>query len=207
MNHRHLGTTAAAVALLSLAGAGPAAAVHRCTIDGRVVIQEKPCPQSGETVRKNLERRRSNEELHRMLDGMAERGVGLFARAAPAPTPRKASAPAWRHRTDAELLAERERQLERSAVEAMEQNRRAAEQLDAIHKAMAQACGDPPALEPHVGMSDKTFRECTVRARFGGIQQVVALDHEGVALRLYIFPSGPVQRVYSIDGVVTAIRP
>ena len=56
-------------------------------------------------------------------------------------------------------------------------------------------------------MSDKAFRECTIKARFGGVQQVVALEHEGVALRLYVFPEGPARRVYSIGGVVTAIRP
>ena len=53
---------------------------------------------------------------------------------------------------------------------------------------------------------------CTVHStknppnRFGGVRQVVAVERDGLALRLYLFDSAP-RRVHSVDGLVTAIRP
>lgn len=192
--------------LAAVAAAGPAGAANRCTIDGRVVYQDLPCPQTGETVARGLERRQRDEQRHRLLDDMAARGVGLVS-AAPPPPPRPAPEAAWRPQSRAELEAQRRGRDERYQAETLENNRRAGERLTAIGNEMAQACGGPPAELPTVGMSDQAFRECTLKARFGGIQQVVAVEHEGVALRLYIFASPPAQRVYSIGGVVTAIRP
>jgi hypothetical protein len=54
-------------------------------------------------------------------------------------------------------------------------------------------------------MSDAEFRNCTIHARFGGATQVVAVERDGIPLRLYLFASEP-RRVYSVDGVVTAVR-
>lgn len=56
-------------------------------------------------------------------------------------------------------------------------------------------------------LSDETFRNCTLLARFGVATQIVVSEDDGVPLRLYVFASGKVKRVYSIGGVVTAVKP
>lgn len=197
------------LAAVAAVAATPASAVNRCTIDGQVVYQDQPCPKSGETVGQGLQRSRRNEALHQMLDGMAARGVGLVAaRPPPPPSPPPAAAESeWRPKSRAALEAERRAMDERLQAQTLENNRRAGERLTAIGNEMTQACGGPPAELPTVGMSDQAFRECTLKARFGGIQQVVAVEHEGVPLRLYVFGAPPAQRVYSIGGVITAVRP
>jgi hypothetical protein len=70
---------------------------------------------------------------------------------------------------------------------------------------MAEKCRANPTQAPRVGMSDAEFRNCTAHARFGGVTQVVAIERDRIPLRLYLFTNGP-RRVYSVDGVVTAVR-
>jgi hypothetical protein len=69
------------------------------------------------------------------------------------------------------------------------------------------ACGSQLAKFPTVGMTDKMFRECTTYARVNLASQVVVSDDgDGkIPLRLYVFNNTP-RRVYSIDGVITAIQ-
>lgn len=194
------------IAMLALSAAAPAAAVHRCTVDGDVVFQDQPCPQSGGTVGQLLERQRRHDELHRLLDDMAARGVGMITSRAPPAPQSPPPDPPWRPQTRGALELERKAQAQRAHAEAVNTNRRSTERLNTLFEEMTQACGGPPRREPDVGMTDKAFRECTVRARFGGIEQVVAVEREGVPLRLYLFGGAPALRVYSIGGVVTAVR-
>jgi hypothetical protein len=77
------------------------------------------------------------------------------------------------------------------------------QQLDAVQASYGGKLLDLPV----VGMRDETFRNCTLHARFGGATQIVAVEEDGVALRLHIFPRGKAERVYSVDGLVTAVRP
>ena len=72
---------------------------------------------------------------------------------------------------------------------------------------MRQACGGRVPDLPHVGMADDYFRRCTALARFSATSQIVVAEDHGVPLRLYVYPSGKVRRVYSVDGTVTAVQP
>ena len=44
----------------------------------------------------------------------------------------------------------------------------------------------------------------SIYARCGGVEQTVATDDTGTPLRLYVFPG---RRVYSVGGVITAVKP
>jgi hypothetical protein len=197
------------VAVLALAGL-PAAAVNKCVIDGRAVYQDAPCPEAGETVAQGLQRRERIEVWHGKLDRMQTRGVGLVQHDAPPPPPPPRSAddeppprlgrwrptPAYRAAEDDRLGAQTQRQ-----------NAASLQALNARLEAAAAACGGKLHPLPWVGMRDETFRSCTLHARFGGVQQIVAFEEGGVQMRLYVFGRGEAERVYSVDGVITAIRP
>jgi hypothetical protein len=95
----------------------------------------------------------------------------------------------------------------RLQAQAEHNNAVSAAQLGQIIERQQQQCGGELAELPTVGMSDETFRECTMLARFGETNQIVVSQAGGVALRLYVFPTAKLRRVYSIGGVVTAIKP
>ena len=82
-----------------------------------------------------------------------------------------------------------------------------AARLTRVYEDMRASCGGTVHEKVVVGMSDETFRRCALQARFGNIRQVV-VDQDGASpLRLYVFGSGSPSRVYTIDGVVTAVQP
>ena len=199
-----------AVALLALAAA-PAWAVNKCVIDGRTVYQDSVCPGTGPTGAEDLERRERIEALHRRLDQLQARGVGLVQRApATSPPPvqpsdRPEPSPLLARRRP--TPEQREAEGARLTAKTMAANEKSRQALVQIVDGMVQSCGGKSPQQPVVGMSDETFRNCTLQARFGGVQQIVAIEHEGVPLRLYVFPRGKVERVYSVGGVVTAVKP
>lgn len=198
-----------ALTLLALA-AGPSWAVNKCVIEGRTVYQDAVCPGTGPTVAEDLERQERNEALHRRLDQLQARGVGLVQRAPATSPPVQTSEPdeppprLMRRRP---TPAEREAEGARLTAKTMAANEKSLIRLNQLVDGMTQSCGGKLPERPVVGMSDETFRNCTLQARFGGVQQVVALEYEGVPLRLYIFPRGKVERVYSVGGVITAVKP
>ena len=85
-------------------------------------------------------------------------------------------------------------------------NAEAAAALSNAFNELEKQCGGKLAQYPEVGMTDKKYRECTLHARFGVVTQVVVSEDNGKPLRLYILANDRANRVYSIDGVITAIR-
>ncbi len=204
--------TRLACALVAAAAPGLALAVHKCQVNGRVVYQDAPCAEARETVAAGVQRQQRIELLHRKLDQLQAQGVGMLTRPAPAarvppaapaaedsemfvPTPRGQSE-ARRRAANEQLRADTERA-----------NAQAGAQLTELLNAAAKACGGKLDDYPRLGMSDEKFRMCTLHARFGSPVQVVVAEEDKLALRLYVFTSERAQRVYTVGGVVTAIRP
>ena len=200
------------IAALAVTLLGPtAAAAHRCTVDGRTTYQDLPCPEVGDTAAEAWKRRQRIESWHHNLDQLQARGVGLVQRAAPPPVPPRAAdeAPPYigPQRKGAAPLAYPDAADARLAEQTREKNKANLMRLDTVLETAAENCGGKLVQFPTVGMSDATFRLCTLHARFGGATQVVALEMGGVPLRLYVFPTTKAQRVYSVGGVITAIKP
>ena len=183
---------AAGLALLCL---GEARAVNKCTVAGRVTYQDAPCEQERTTVAQDLAKKERNEALHRQLDRLAAQGKGLVQRQPPPP-------PAKKEPTvmPSGITVNWEAKTQRDNAES------AARLTEILDKAKA-GCNGKLQDYPVVGMSDEHFRNCTVHARFGGVTQVVVGEADGVPLRLYLFPTPTASRVYSIGGVVTAVKP
>jgi hypothetical protein len=153
--------------------------------------------------------------LERELDRLQALGVGMIQRTLPvAQPPRAAPAPKTHDffkpqpRLSHMQREARDRAMTaRLQAQAEHNNAVSAAQLGQIIERQQQQCGGELAELPTVGMSDETFRECTMLARFGETNQIVVSQAGGVALRLYVFPTAKLRRVYSIGGVVTAIKP
>lgn len=202
---------ALAMALQSAAVAD-AQAINRCAVDGKVLFQDAPCQEQHETVAQGMERAKHNELLHRKLDRLQAQGYGMVQRRPHAPPPEPlraresdkfvlqprsyAARQADENRIDAELQEQTERKNAESAAA-----------LTRILDENKQACGGKLLDYPEIGMSDETFRNCTIQARFGSMTQVVVSEDGDVPLRLYVFPTQRARRIYSIGGVITAIKP
>ncbi|MCL2021860.1 MAG: hypothetical protein FWG81_07160 [Betaproteobacteria bacterium] len=192
------------------------AEINKCNINGQLVYQNRPCP-STETTEQHRVRKDSYKMLHRKLDQMQALGVGLVQHAPPRPPkPPPETEDDGRFvvgpRSWFELQAQEEEELAIDARLQEQTERNNAESIAKLTQSidrMLKACGvDKPIKEPVVGMSDETFRNCTMLARFGSIIQIVASDDGGIPIRLYVFPSNSkITRVYSIDGVITAVKP
>jgi hypothetical protein len=200
------------IALVALACA-PAWAVNRCEAGGKVVFQDAPCPQARETVAQGLKQRERIEAYHRRLDQMQARGVGLLQRAPPPPPPpprvddAETASVRIRRESRAERTARWDAEMARLTAQTIVKNEASRQALIEELDATQQGCGSALPDLPVVGMSDAFFRNCTLHARFGGATQIVAVEEDGVPLRLYVFPRGRAERVYSVDGVVTAVKP
>ena len=189
-----------------------ALAVNKCVDNGKVTYQEQPCKESLETVGQGLARKEHYKTLHQKLDRLAAAGNGLVRRQPAAQAVKRPPAPESeyfvpqpRSRADerarqAQISARLQEQTERS-------NAQSAAALTRTLDEAKQACGGKLIDYPALGMSDETFRNCTIHARFGGVTQIVVSEDGKIPLRLYIFPTERAQRVYSIDGVITAIKP
>ncbi len=202
--------------LIAALAAAPAYPINKCLVEGRVTFQDAPCDEARETVAEGLARRRSAEKYHQRLDELAAQGQGLVQRApAASPAPAAASPPVIR-------IEEPWQPRPRSVTRAWEeQRRRAREQSELSQRRNAEnaailtqtldaenrACHGGLVRYPTIGMSDANFRNCTIHARHGGVTQIVATEEDGIQLRLYVFPGNKASRVYSVDGVVTLIRP
>lgn len=197
--------------LLAAFGAGPAPAIDKCLVEGRTVFQEAPCEEQRETVAQGRERQKRIEAYHAELDQLAAQGHGL-RRETPAvakvPERRETEAgdPMFKPKSRSQIRAERDAAMARHREESERRNAESAARLTKMLDEAAEQCGGDPKQAPSVGMSDARFRTCTLHARFGGVRQVVAVERDGKPLRLYLFSSAP-HRVYSVDGVVTAIKP
>ena len=190
----------------------PAQAINKCQVGGQTVYQDTPCQSDARFVAQARADQARLVRLHQKLDELAARGQGL-------PTPKPATPPQAADPADGPSSlklgpklsrTEREAKTERWVAARNEEtraaNERSATRLNTLLDGMKQECGKDMDSKVKVGMSDATFRNCTLHARFGGITQVVAADEGSTPLRLYIFDNAP-NRVYAVDGVITAIKP
>lgn len=182
---------------------------NKCTIDGKVAYQDTPCPAELETVAQGLQRKARIKELERKLDQLQSQGKGMIQGQPPKPSeppPERENEPfvaqprGSREARAAQISAQHQ---ERSA----RTNAESAAALTRIFDTAKEACGGKLERYPTVGMSDEFFRKCTMHARIGGVTQIVVSEDGSVPLRLYVFPSDQASRVYSIGGVITAIKP
>lgn len=195
-------------AFLAMLAAVPAFAINKCVVDGKTVYQDAQCEEKRETVAQDRERQKRLEAYHRELDQLASRGHGLQRREAPPPPPTPPARPEpemFQPKSRAQVRGEQAAALARHREESERGNAESAARLTRMLDDMAEKCRANPTQVPRVGMSDAEFRNCTVHARFGGVKQVVAVERDRIPLRLYILTNEP-HRVYSVDGVVTAIR-
>ncbi len=200
---------------IGLTWPAPAQAVNKCVLGGKVTYQDSPCEEKRETVAQGLVKQERIAAIHRKLDSLAALGHGMVQ-----PPPPPPQSPAATHGSDGDSGnfvprpksrdAEQSRQARVSANLQEQTERKNAESAGALTRLLDgvnEACGGRPVDFPSVGMSDEVFRNCTLHARFGGVTQVVVSEDGKVPLRLYVFPTQRASRVYSIGGVVTAIRP
>lgn len=188
-----------------------ARAISKCVVDGHVTYQDVPCEKEQEIVVQEAPRKEHNAALHRKLDRLAAQGYGMVQRLPPPVAPSKDeqfevcqppgtnSLDAW----DSYRVCIDSKWQEKTL-------RTNAESIAALTRAMddaAKSCGGKLIDYPAIGMSDETFRKCTIHARFSWVTQVVVSEDGGIPLKLYIFPSERASRVYSIDGMITKIRP
>ncbi len=153
-----------------------------------------------------------NETLQMRLDQLQAQGVGMVHRPPP-----KQEAPVEGtigSREDRfvpmsrdEFRRRRDEQSREIEERTKQKNRESAERLTNFLDEAKRGCGGKLYDYPEVGMSDETFRNCTIHARVGGVTQIVVDEYESKPLRLYVFSTSRAQRVYSIDGVITAIKP
>jgi hypothetical protein len=217
VRHKDSGTSLASRAVLGcvlsltlqFAAPADAQAVNRCVVDGKVLYQDAPCQEQRETVGQGIEQAKHNELLHRKLDRLQAQGYGMVQRQPHAPPPRAPESDKFVPQPRS--YAAREAEEDRISAEIQEQTeRKNAESAAALTRILdenKQACGGKLLDYPEIGMSDETFRNCTIHARFGGVTQIVVSEDGNVPLRLYVFPTQQARRVYSIGGVITAIKP
>jgi len=213
--HRFMIRHALAIALpmaLQIAAEAQAQGVNKCVVDGKVLYQDAPCIEQRETVGQRIDQAKRNEALHRQLDRLQALGYGMVQRQpSPAPAPPSAAPASERFVPEPRSHAAREAREARITAELQERSeRKNAESAAALTRILdqnQQACGGKLIDYPALGMSDETFRNCTIHARFGGVTQIVVSEDGKIPLRLYVFPTERAHKVYSIGGVITAIKP
>jgi hypothetical protein len=195
-------------------------AINKCQINGSVAYQSEPCPDKQETVAQGIERRKYNESLHAKLDQMLLKGIGVVTRISqPTQSSRVSKEADASEAKDEYFKAEpRSRALreaknrnlsEQAHAKALQTNAESSARLTSLIEDSEKACAGKLKQYPLVGMKDEVFRNCTIFGRFGGIDQVVAGKQGNIELRLYVSnnSSAVQQRIYSVDGVITAIKP
>lgn len=189
--------------------------IYKCSAHGQPVFQDQPCPGESAGKQQTPAPRKTYDvaALERRLDRLQAMGVGLRQATLPPTAPpdppqikplyfKPQPRLSWGER-DALLNAK----IQRMNAQSEHNNAVSAAKLGQGIESAMQACGGQLLDYPQVGMSDQRFRQCTKLARFGSITQVVVGDDNGVPLRLYVFSSGKIRRVYSIDGVVADVKP
>jgi hypothetical protein len=154
-----------------------------------------------------IQRNAKNKGYHERLDQMQAQGIGRAPKVK-APVPEKVeqskelkfvpmSKSQYRQRLDDSY--------EEYAKQSARKNQENIERLNEDLKKRSEGCGGKLIDYPVVGMSEETFRNCTIHARYGGLTDVYSETFNNVPIRLYVFDSLRVTRVYSVDGVITAI--
>lgn len=149
-------------------------------------------------------------EYHERLDRLQAQGVGMVDRSTPkkpADGEEKYPKTPFVPMSKEAFRESQRRAFENIAEQTKQKNKESTEKLTGYLNKMADNCGGKLIDYPVVGMTDETFRNCTIHARFGGAIQIVADTYESAPLRLYVFPAGRAERIYSVNGVVTAVKP
>ncbi len=167
-------------------------------------------------VAQDLQNRDNVLRLHRKLDQLAEDGHGRIIppRRAATPIP---SAPVDNGEPEYFVgrprmsSGEREAKIRQSLAEADAQSRKKNQESQArlngwLDRSKRDCGGQLPSM-PVVGITDEAFRLCTVFAKFTVPYQIVVANEGAVPLRLYLYESQSIERVYSVGNVVTAIKP
>lgn len=174
------------------------------------------CLAADPAVAQDLQNQERLLRLHRKLDQLAEDGHGRIVppRRAAAPIP---AAPADNGEPEYFVgrprmsRGEREAKIRQSLIEADAQSRQKNQESQARLNAMldrsTRDCGGQLPNVPVVGITDEAFRVCTLFAKFTAPYQIVVANEGAVQLRLYLYESQSIERVYSVGGVVTAIKP
>lgn len=211
---------AISIAFISTLLSSSAWAVHKCVANNKTIYQELPCEQNLPTVAQDLVKNESNEVLHRRLDSLLASGVGVKSRSdqkrqEPVPaqavdtvasTPEENEKFQSQPRSRANREARQAQAGRNSYQDALEKNAKASERMQKDHDEMLNLCSGKTFKKPVIGMTDEQFRMCTLPNRLGAIEKWVVADDKGMPLRLYISPTQPASRVYTIGGVVTAVK-
>jgi Skp family chaperone for outer membrane proteins len=172
---------------------------HCLKLDSNYAIAK--CANAGR-VHKKLD----FESIYLKLDQLQAQGVGM--------APERPKTGRWapeekdtgKFMTGDELRAKQARMMSDYAERTNRENAKNAAELSNIVKKAEQTCGGKMTQFPVIGMTDEYFRMCTSHARFGGIKQAVVSQSGTIPLRLYVFGYNQPKRVYSVNGVITAIK-
>lgn len=179
--------------------------------DSRIIKAEKYAeqlhlnndPDSPDVIQRNAK----NKVYHERLDQMQAQGIGRAPKAS-APEPENIE-PTQEGRIPPMSRLQFRQRLDNSYAEYAKQsarrNQENTERLGADLNKRSEGCGGKLIDHPVVGMSEETFRNCTIYARFGGLSDVYSEMFNNVPIRLYVFDSLRAAKVYSVDGVITAI--
>lgn len=182
-------------------------AINKCTIDGKTVYQDATC--STETVAQSVKNR---DAMYQQLDRLQEQGVGVINRSSSKQEPSTAEVSnstqdahyvpmtktAFRAKLDQQFAGQQEKTNRKNAESAAK--------LTQILDEAKQSCDGKLSDYPVIGMTDGAFRNCTIFARVGGVTQIVVSQYGSIPLRLYVYASAHPQRIYSINGIITAIK-
>ena len=79
--------------------------------------------------------------------------------------------------------------------------------LEALRNEVQETCGTDRFVPAAIGMAEKTFLQCSLEGRMGGITNIVSATDGNVSARLYALTSGTTQKIYVVDGVVRTMLP
>jgi hypothetical protein len=187
-----------------------ARAIYKCIVDGTVTFQDMVCEEDRETLSQEAARKAHYASMYRKLDQLAAQGHGMVKRQAASTQivkPKAEDRDIWSNQCDAASLGYQDCVSTKWEMQTERNNARSAAALTSSIETMKDACGGMLFDYPSVGMSDETFRKCTIHARFNRKTQIVVSEDGEVPLQLYIFSTDRASRVYLIGGVVTEIRP
>jgi hypothetical protein len=143
----------------------------------------------------------NHQALYRRLDRLQALGVGLRGQQAPKPP----TQPEQSRTDEPDTYTPTSRMdIEQRTIR---DNAAAMGRLKSRIDELKAHCGSRWHEYPELGMSDEAFRTCTLHAHFGNLTQVVVSQEGKAPLRLYVFATERAHKVYTIDGVVTAIQP
>lgn len=174
------------------------------------------CPAAVPAVAQDPQNQERLLRLHHKLDQLAEEGHGRIIpprrTATPIPPPPTDNGePEYFVGRPRMSRGEREAKIRQSLVEADAQSRQknleSQARLNAMLDRSTRDCGGQLPSVPVVGITDEAFRLCTLFAKFTAPYQIVVANEGAVQLRLYLYESQSIERVYSVGGVVTAIKP